>query len=443
MSKNSTDIKSKLENFEFDVAPSAVELKRFNNSLDMLPKRGFNRKHLLWLLLLLFALSNIWFIYQNQMLHKQIKTEQSEITTSQFSSLENKRKINSQNRVRIVTDSLISVFELKNKTSELETENSLSLSKSDFLAMQNEITKLRQAVIASNKKLEEKASFAGNNSSEEFTYKTVKEERNNNTNLFARNTEKLGSTTDGLGFNTTKTLANASKLIVDSAKTDSLEETLLAKKEKEIDKSKGAEKTEQIKLPIEKSKHIGLGIGTAYLNTYFVNGQMPIRIMAFVGFDYGKIGFNAGFSYQHLSYRDISVNNLHAEIDQINGVPDHIASSAKELYANAYSLLLPIDLCYRFAKNNNNPYLRIASSLHLYSLQKFKIEAEYEDFFISKTHPEIQFFNYQIGLGSAYQIAKQFVLKYEGGLTLGNPRFDYLLRERQGIYVQARILYKL
>ena len=49
-----------------------------------------------------------------------------------------------------------------------------------------------------------------------------------------------------------------------------------------------------------------MGIGTAYLNTYFVNGQMPIRILAFVGFDYGKIGINAGFSYQHLSYRDIS-----------------------------------------------------------------------------------------------------------------------------------------
>ena len=59
-----------------------------------------------------------------------------------------------------------------------------------------------------------------------------------------KNTEKLGSNTSSGGFNTTKTLANAAKLLVDSAKTDSLEETLLAKKEKELDKNKGAEKTE-------------------------------------------------------------------------------------------------------------------------------------------------------------------------------------------------------
>ncbi len=423
MSNSEKNIRSKLEQFEPQVVPSMAEIKRLNEGLDLLAGKSWFKKYWWVILLLLFLFTNSWLLIRSQ--------KQNEILVQEF-----KRKLNEDLKTndaikstefQSLNDTILSIkkqlTELKNQNkkliSSIENSNTASFYDRDFLVKKYEdLTKtlksLQASALASNPK------FVTKNPKEEALISSIEIDKKENEYSNANKELKPKK----IGFDTTA--------------IDSFTKDYISKVVKEHSEKLKSE-DDVVENPIIRNWYLGTALETGIQNTYFVDARNPFTYSLFGGMQMNGFDLSAGLAYRFLSYSDVSTQSLKAEIDEIGDVPQEISEDANELYSTSNSFLLPLSVAYNFG---NSPFTgSFGTSLHLYTNQNFKIEGEHKDITLHKTHPEIQFFNYRLGLGYNYSVGTNMQLRFESGFAFGNPNFDLLLRERTGVYIKLNLLY--
>lgn len=426
MSDSHENIRSKLEQFEPPVTPSVAEMKRFNESLDLMGGHKSIFRYWWVLLLLLLLISNFWLLFQNRISNERL------IKQVALTEQANKYKATSEKDSRKIFSVIETMDSIKNELKNLRAQNNKLIE--NVASLEVETAKNRKSAFGKANGLANR--FQTSNytfSSNTKNSKTDKNLENDKTELAASNVGAKNEISKA-----SETIKKAKKkLILDSTAMDSFKNDIIGKIAEE--RSKEA-KVEQITNPVQIAWHLGIGLQGALLNTYFVNARTPVMASVFGGFTANRFGFNGGLAFQYLTYNDVSTQNLRAEVDEIGDIPENVIADAEELYSQSYSFIMPFNVTYNLG--NGSFYSSLGTSFHLYSFQNFKIEGRNSDFLVDKLHPEIQFFNYRLGLGSSFDVGKIFSFNYEGGFTFGNPNFDLLMRERSGVYLKINLLYR-
>lgn len=432
-------LRSKIESFDAGVSPTPAEIDRLNGSLDAMAKSRYGLKHLLWLLLLLsFLGSQLWLLYSNRMLRKDLlstqksildlRTEQQEERTS-FTTVLHELAAKDRGGKQLATapsfDSLqfINRYTQRNKKAEQHS--------------------LEAAILQHLKDLQKNGTLLPNSKAEAA--------------ILAQNTSSTGSSAlshtendnglkEGKGFdllNTTgaETVVISEITVLDSSLFDSLY-TEVTKLKNNLENTES--EIPVLKAPLPFAWTASLGFKPGYSNLYLIDGRIVLDAHVVTGIEIDNTwALNTGFKFRTINvHEDIALNN--SPLNQVSELPAEVIANGKELEGIAYGFYLPLELKYTANLGSFSPYLRLGTDINILTRDDLKIEYGNESYYyFDRKSRKLRAANASIGIGSSATLSNKLYLEYEGGYLVGNPSSTLVFNDKSGLYLQFRLGYNL
>jgi len=431
------NLRSKLESFNPGVHPTPAEIDRLNAGLDSLAKSRYGLKHLLWsLLILLFLGSQLWLIYSNRILRKELfstKESISELNTEHLkdretfeqalaASVERQELLEAQNRQAAFDSSkFISRYLIRNQKNERRyLEEALLKSLHDNLSSQQSAANDKENTeVTPHKK--------------HITAEHKVEPRNTSPRTQRHSLQKASGNKD--------TVVLREAVLLDSSLFDSLYKEVSALKSN-FEKEKVSPPL--LKTPLPFAWSASMGIKPGYSNLYLVEGRVVLDAHFVTGIEVNNTwAINAGVKYKMISiseYLDLKTSPL----SQLSEVPAEVIATGKELEGRAYGFYIPMDITYTANIGGLSPYLRVGSDINLKTVDDLKIEfGSDEYYFLERESRRLALSNLSVGVGAQSSLSDKWQLQYEAGYLIGNNQIPLVFREKNGVYAQFRLGYQI
>ena len=434
------ELRSKIESFDAGAKPSPAEIDRLSADLDAFAKSRFGLRHLIWLLLLLtFMGSQVWLIWSNRTLRKDLLN-----TTYHIEALHDSQNVKQHEwrkalaELKEANEAVILAHEQSQRTAfdsnafiaryKLQNQQQEQKALEDILVRQ-----IQQALItqptAKTPATEEVAS-------EDQPTHSRADRLTSDHNTSAQNT------TPGrkrVKASQVDTVVIREQTILDSALFDSLYAEV-----KKLQRPKEEEAVSIVKTPLPFAWTTSLGFAPGYSNLYLIDGRIILDAHIVTGIEVNhRWALNTGVKMKWANvHEDITLSN--SPLHQVSDLPQTVIENGTELEGSTMGIYLPLDVRYSMNLGGLQPYVRLGSEINFYGRDALKIEyGDEEYYYFDRISRKLMVSSVKLGLGNTSQLGDRWKLMYEGGYLMGNSNSDLVLSEKNGIYFQVRLGYNI
>ena len=426
-------LKNKLESFEDGGSPSVAELNRLNRSLDLISSIRIGwRRYILYALLILLLLSQLYLIWSNRRTQKLISGQHLQIDSLEYVLKER------QNQHEKFLQHARSEKAAFNNSAPIDSQKVIG----EYLTQNDQLLEklVRDAIVTNRLGLVSMSSLKNIGRSQHLAtsdgdlVKTDKDEnKETQGTATATKSQKTGRPNPRIDTVVVREIS------VDSALYDSLINLVHNDDQKVPQQDPPLPKT-----PKTYAWTLGAGIKPAYSNLYLLDGRVVFGGHLTTGFSYNNSWtLNTGLQYRAMRVHEDVVDSASNPVLGFEQFKSTQFQTPFEIEGAAQGFYLPLDFQYFYPLGNLKTFARVGCDVNLITSEKYKIEDNDQYYPLDQLSRRMQVSSISLSAGASTQLTNRWSLEYEGGYLIGRALDPILLSDKNGLFLQARVVYIL